>query len=235
MRTIIFVLIGLTSWIVSLVQDESYIAVIATMALSLINSLLIAQLFYKGGETNIPSIFVTSTYWFAISVVPVLHTYWQAQLVILIVLSVLLTLLQIGYQQEATEEVFLATLICCFLAPLKPVLITSIFLLWGYLIAKGHMTWRVWAASLIAIALRVMIMIILHYFGWMEWLWLENIPRLSGVQWAIFGGVFLCTSLAILLPLRKASIASGVINIITTLGLLIFGILIYLQLILISI
>ena len=33
-------------------------------------------------------------------------------------------------------------------------MITGILLLWGYLIIKGEMTWRMWAASLIAIAIR---------------------------------------------------------------------------------
>jgi hypothetical protein len=67
---------------------------------------------------------------------------------------------------------------------------TGVFMIWGYLIFKGLMTWRVWFASLIAIAVRVILMLSLHYLGWLEWLWLENIPHLAAWQWLIFGGVF---------------------------------------------
>ena len=209
-------------WVPSFTAHEYLIAKVVTLLLTIINALLITHCFYRGRETNLPSPFVGSTYWLAMSAIPALHTCWQAQLVIIGMLLAILTLLRTDYHHEATEEAFLSTLICCFFAPLQSTILTGIFLIWGYLIFKGLMTWRVWFASLIAIAVRVILMLSLHYLGWLEWLWLENIPHLSAWQWLI---VFLVTALLLLLPLRRPSTATGIIYLTLTLLLTATGIL----------
>ena len=209
-------------WVPSFTAQEHLIAKVVTLLLTIINALLITHCFYRGRETNLPSPFVGSTYWLAMSAIPALHTCWQAQLVIIGMLLAILTLLRTDYHHEATEEAFLSTLICCFFAPLQSTILTGIFLIWGYLIFKGLMTWRVWFASLIAIAVRVILMLSLHYLGWLEWLWLENIPHLSAWQWLI---VFLVTALLLLLPLRRPSTATGIIYLTLTLLLTATGIL----------
>ena len=140
-------------------------------------------------------------------------------------LLAILTLLRTDYHHESTEEAFLSTLICCFFAPLQSTIMTGILLIWGYLIFKGLMTWRVWFASLIAIAVRVILMAVLHFFGWLEWLWMENIPHLTAWQWLIFCGIFLLTALLLLLPLRKPSVASGTIYLTLTILLTTTGVL----------
>lgn len=203
-------------WIPSLLRvtesgSNGVVAVWVTLGLTLLNSLLTTHYFYKGKETNLPSPFVGSTYWFAMSAIPAMHTCWQAQLVLVGISLTILTLLKTDFHHEATEEAFLATLICCFFAPMQSIMITGVMMIWGYLLFKGIMTWRVWFASLIAIAVRIILMVGLHYLGWLKGLWLENIPHLTGIQWGICGVIFLFTATMILLPLRKPSVASGTI------------------------
>ena len=224
-RTILLIVLGIAMWVPSFTAQEHLIAKVVTLLLTIINALLITHCFYRGRETNLPLPFVGSTYWLAMSAIPALHTCWQAQLVIMGMLLAILTLLRTDYHHEATEEAFLSTLICCFFAPLQSTILTSIFLIWGYLIFKGLMTWRVWFASLIAIAIRVVLMLSLHYLGWLEWLWLENIPHLSAWQWLTFSGVFLLTALLLLLPLRRPSTATGIMYLTLTLLLTATGIL----------
>ena len=224
-RTILLIVLGIAMWVPSFTAQEHLIAKVVTLLLTIINALLITHCFYRGRETNLPSPFVGSTYWLAMSAIPALHTCWQAQLVIMGMLLAILTLLRTDYHHEATEEAFLSTLICCFFAPLQSTIMTGIFLIWGYLIFKGLMTWRVWFASLIAIAVRVILMTVLHYLGWLEWLWLENIPHLAAWQWLTFIGVFLVTALLLLLPLRKPSTASGTIYLTLTVLLIATGVL----------
>ena len=79
MKAMLLVFIGLASWIISLTQ-QCDIAVIATLCLTAINSLLIALVFYKTGKTKFPSPFVASTYWLGMSALPLLHHCWQIQL-----------------------------------------------------------------------------------------------------------------------------------------------------------
>lgn len=187
------------------------------------NTLLTTQYFYRAGLTSLPSPFVATSTWFGLSVLPLLHTCWQAQLLLLGVLLVGLILLKMDYQHEATEEAFLSTLICCIVAIAPTIFFTGIMILWGYLIAKRQMTWRVWMASLIAIALRIFVAGGLRYMGWLEWLWMENLPRLAWQDWLISIGIIIVTFAAILLPMRKASVGSGVFYITYMVALLIAG------------
>lgn len=204
-------------------------AIAITLALTLINSLLLTRLFYKDGITNLPSPFVLTTYWFAMSCLPWQHDMWQAQLMVLGIGLTVLALLKTDFHHEATEESFLATLICCFLTPTLGTIILGIMLVWGYLIAQRQMTWRVWFASLIAIAIRVLVAGFLRYCGWLEWLRLENIPHLTGMQWAIFGGISLVAAMMMLLPLRKPSTASGTMYIVLVILLTVTDVLYHLE------
>ena len=225
LRTILLIVLGVAMWVPSFFEQEYLIPKVVTLLITITNALLITQCFYRGRETNLPSPFVGSTYWLAMSAIPALHTCWQTQFVIMGMLLAILTLLRTDYHHESTEEAFLSTLICCFFAPLPVTILTGILLIWGYLIFKGLMTWRVWFASLIAIAVRVILMAVLHFFGWLEWLWMENIPHLTARQWLIFCGIFLLTALLLLLPLRKPSVASGTIYLTLTILLTATGVL----------
>lgn len=209
-RTIILFVLGSAMWIPSLAGGKEVVTVAITLLLTLVNGLLGMQLAYRGKITNLPSGFVASTWWVMMSAIPALHTCWQAQFVVMGILLANIVLQKMDFHHEATEETFLATLIYCIVAVVPSVFYTSIMMLWGYLIAKQQMTWRVWFASLIAIAIRVIVMFVLHYCGWLEVIWMENIPHLPWQQWVIYLGVFLLATTAILFPLRRPSVGSGI-------------------------
>ena len=177
--------LGSAMWIPSLLSSPSLVSVLITLGLTLANSLLVMQFFYRSKITSLPSGFVASTWWITLSTIPMLHTCWQAQLVIAGLMLALIVLQKMDFHHEPTEEVFLATLLCCIVAVVPSILYSGIMMLWGYLIAKQQMTWRVWFASLIAIAIRVIVMLVLHYMGWLEVIWMENIPRLTWLEWAV--------------------------------------------------
>ena len=210
-------------WIPSFIRQEIIILVTVTWVLTIMNTLLTTQYFYRAGLTSLPSPFVATSTWFGLSVLPLLHTCWQAQLLLLGVLLVGLILLKMDYQHEATEEAFLSTLICCIVAIAPTIFFTGIMILWGYLIAKRQMTWRVWMASLIAIALRFFVAFGLRYMGWLEWMWIENLPRLAWQEWLIGIGIVVTTFAAIILPMRKASVGTGLFYLIYLIALLAAG------------
>ena len=215
LRMIVLIILGIVMWVPSFFRQEHSASVIVTLVLTILNTLLTTKYFYKSGITNLPSPFVAATMWLGLSAIPALHTCWQTQFVIMGVLLACLVLLKIDYQNEATEEVFLATLICCVVAVIPSIFFTGIMMLWSYLIAKRQMTWRVWAASLIAIAIRIVGMAVLHYMGWLQVIWMENIPHLSGLLWLLFGVVYLLSFLSIYIPLKRPSVSSGVFYLIT--------------------
>lgn len=197
-------------WIPSILNSQSLVSVLITLGLTLTNSLLVMQFFYRSRITSLPSGFVASTWWITLSAIPMLHTCWQAQLVIAGLMLALIVLQKMDFHHEPTEEVFLATLLCCIVAVVPSIFYSGIMMLWGYLIAKQQMTWRVWFASLIAIAIRLVTMGMLHYKGWLSAIWMENIPQLTWLQWVIYLGVFLLTAIATMLPMRRPSVGSGI-------------------------
>lgn len=209
MRTISLVLIGLFIWIMSLSAGIHMVSKWVTLGLTIVNTFLLSQLLYKNGETNIPSSFVATTYWLVMSVTSSFHVAWQTQLVVFMFLVSGLIWSRIKYQDTPTEECFLISLICCFLAPALGLSLFGIISLWVCLLIKGYMTWRVWCASLIAIAQYAMIVSILHYMDWVQWLWWENIPQLNWQRWILFLGIFFGTLIVTLLPLRRPSVSSG--------------------------
>ena len=210
MKAIPLALIGLVSWGLSLTQ-QCNIAEIATLCLTAMNSLMLALVFYKTGKTKFPSPFVAFTYWLGMSALPLLHHCWQTQMLAFGVFAIIIIIHGVNYQKEAVEEAFLTTLICCFLSPIRWLMIAFIIILWVVYIIKGWMTWRIWAAAFIALALRILVMLALHYFNFAPFFWSENIPQLPWQSWAIFVGIFTITTISTLLPIRKPSIASGVV------------------------
>lgn len=222
-RTILVIVLGVAMWVTSLIIQENRLPICITLALTIVNSYLVTQYFYKGKITALPSMFVASTYWFSMSVLPLLHSCWQAQMIVLGIFASLLILSKMNYQHEATEESFLATLVFCIVAPQQVVLMTGVMLIWWEITAKGHMSLRVWLASMIAIAIRVVLMLVLHYMGWMEILWMENIPRMTMIEWIAFGGVLLSSLSVSFLSIKKPSIATGVTYIVFILLLITIG------------
>jgi hypothetical protein len=73
-------------------------------------------------------------------------------------------------------------------------------------------------AILLAIATYVLYSAIFRYFGWLDFLWLENLPKLPWQWWLIGGGTYLLSWLMIYLPIMKPSTASGILYIIGIIG-----------------
>lgn len=222
-KTTCLVSIGLLFWTLSLIPQTRLFVPVLTMILSAVNSFMLSAAFYKTGKTKFPSPFVGLTYWVGISAIPTLHTCWQVQMLAFCILTIVILLSGIKHQSEAIEESFLSTLLLCFFSPMRVIMITGILLLWGYLIIKGEMTWRMWAASLIAVAIRVLIMVAFYHYQILEWYWIENIPPLSLKDWGIFVGLFIGIVITTLLPIHKSTITNGSIYSIFLLALMITG------------
>lgn len=208
-------------WIPSLVGAENVWLVAVCMALVLTNMILFITLFCRMDVTNLPSPFVASTYWFAMAAVPMLHICWQGHLTCLGILVAILILLHIDYQHEATEEAFLATLVWCVLSLVVTHTIAGVLLIWVYLMLKRKICVRTWLASLIAIGIYALFAFALHYLGWLEMLWKDHLPTISWLEWLIVGGVYLCAFLITYFPLRKESVASGVLYVGSITGLIV--------------
>lgn len=221
LRTILLFVLGLAMWIPSLVGAENVWLVAVCMALVLTNMILFITLFCRMDVTNLPSPFVASTYWFAMAAVPMLHTCWQGHLTCFGILVAILILLHIDYQHEATEEAFLATLLWCTLSLEIAHTIAGVALIWGYLLIKRKISLRTWLASLIAIGIYVLFALTMHYFGWLEVVWKEQLPTIYWWEWLIVGGVYLCAFLITYLPLRKESVGSGVLYVGSITGLIV--------------
>ena len=223
-RTLLLVLIGLCLWIVSLWKGVSLAHMGAGIVLALINSLLAIQTVYRVGWTNLPSGFVLSSVWMVLSALSVWQLCWQVHVTAMMLFIAVLVFSKMNVQQEPTEQAYALTLMCLIVSPQLSVMITCILYVLGYLLARSHFTWRVLVAILLAVATYVLYAAIFRYLGWLEFLWMENLPHLSWQWWWLGGGVYLLTWLMLYLPITKPSTLSGAIYIIGILGAIAAGI-----------
>lgn len=218
------VLIGLCLWIVSLWKGVSFAYMGVGIVLALINSLLATQTAYRVGWTNLPSGFVVSTVWVVLSALSVWQLCWQVHVTAMMLYIAVLVFSKMNVQQEPTEQAYALTLMCLIVSPQLSVMITCILYVLGYLLSRSHFTWRVLVAILLAVATYVLYAAIFRYLGWLEFLWLENLPHLSWQWWWLGGGVYLLTWLMLYLPITKPSTLSGAIYILGILGAIAAGI-----------
>ena len=194
------------------------------IVLALINSLLAIQTVYRVGWTNLPSGFVLSSVWMVLSALSVWQLCWQVHVTAMMLYIAVLVFSKMNVQQEPTEQAYALTLMCLIVSPQLSVMITCILYVLGYLLSRSHFTWRVLVAILLAVATYVLYAAIFRYLGWLEFLWMENLPHLSWQWWWLGGGVYLLTWLMLYLPITKPSTLSGAIYIIGILGAIAAGI-----------
>ena len=218
------VLIGLCLWIVSLWKGVSLAHMGVGIVLALINSLLATQTAYRVGWTNLPSGFVLSSVWMVLSALSVWQLCWQVHVVAMMFFIAILVFSKMNAQKEPTEQAYVLTLMCLVVSPQLSVMVTCILYVLGYLLVRSHFTWRVLVAIVLAIATYVLYAAIFRYLGWLEFLWLENLPHLSWQWWLLGGGVYLLIWLMLYLPITKPSTLSGAIYIIGILGAIAAGI-----------
>lgn len=223
-RTLVLVLIGLCLWIVSLWKGMSLAHMGVGIVLALINSLLAIQTVYRVGWTNLPSGFVLSSVWMVLSALSVWQLCWQVHVTAMMFFIAILVFSKMNLQQEATEQAYALTLMCLIVSPHWIVMIACILYVLGYLLVRSHFTWRVLVAIVLAVATYVLYAAIFRYLGWLEFLWLENLPHLSWQWWLLGGGVYLLIWLMLYLPITKPSTLSGSIYIIGILGAIAAGI-----------
>ena len=225
MRTITLVLIGLCLWIISLWRGVSFGHMGVGVVLVLVNSLLATQTVYRVGWTNLPSGFVVSTIWVILSAFSVWHLCWQIHVVAMMFFIAILVFSKMNIQQEATEQAYILTLMCLVVSPHLSVMVTCILYVLGYLLVRSHFTWRVLVAILLAIATYVLYSAIFRYLGWLDFLWMENLPKLPWQWWLLGGGVYMLSWLMLHLPITKPSITSGILYIIGIIGTITGGVL----------
>ena len=224
-RTLVLVLIGLCLWIVSLWKGVSLAHMGVGIVLALINSLLATHTAYRVGWTNLHSGFVVSTVWVVLSALSVWQLCWQVHVTAMMLYIAVLVFSKMNVQQEPTEQAYALTLMCLIVSPHWIVMIACILYVLGYLLVRSHFTWRVLVAIVLAVATYVLYAAIFRYLGWLEFLWLENLPHLSWQWWLLGGGAYLLIWLMLYLPITKPSTLSGTIYIIGILGSVIAGIL----------
>ena len=194
------------------------------IVLALINSLLAIQTVYRVGWTNLPSGFVLSSVWMVLSALSVWQLCWQVHVTAMMFFIAILVFSKMNLQQEATEQAYALTLMCLIISPHWIVMIACILYVLGYLLVRSHFTWRVLVAIVLAVATYVLYAAIFRYLGWLEFLWLENLPHLSWQWWLLGGGAYLLIWLMLYLPITKPSTLSGTIYIIGILGAIAAGI-----------
>jgi hypothetical protein len=210
-RTIVLVLAGLAMWITMFCVKFEGISTIVGLFMVAVNSLLLMEYCYKMGWTNLPSSFVAATTWVLLSAFSTWQLGWQVHIVATEFLICLLVLSNINVQHQATEQAYALSLMCCVLSPNYIIIGIGVAYVLTMILIRSRITWKVPVAALIGIATYVLYAAILRYFGWLETLWMENLPSIDWKWWLIGLGVYVLLWAVLYLPLKKPSLTSGII------------------------
>jgi hypothetical protein len=211
MRTIILVLLGLVIWILSLLKGNDLLSVFVGTILVSVNSLLAMHCCYKMGWSNLPSGLVAATMWVTLSSISVYNICWQVHLFVMALLLGCILVIKTHNQEEAKEQAFLITLICCMFSPKIIIAGVAIVVLLVALMLRSHMTWRVLMSSVVAIFVYLLYAYVIRQLGWLEVLWKENWPILPTYWWIIVACIYTLNGLTLYLIFNRSSVANGVI------------------------
>lgn len=214
MSTILLTILGALMWIPTFFTSAPVLPVVGTLILLVVNAFIMMRIYYQANVTNLPSLFVPSSYWVLCSALPGLHTCWQGQVAVLGAQLTYLILLRIDYQHQPLEQAFLSTLILCCTSLAVPEIVVVIPVIWLYMLYRHVITWRVLAASLIGMATFALYYAIAVFFGWLdlagtEWFSLSHLPMWLAVLQMILAAI------VIYLPIRFANVPAGVIYVVS--------------------
>ena len=174
--------------------------------------------------TNLPSFFVATTYWLVVSSMPMLHAYWQGQVLVASIWIALLILGGVGrHHQDAVEESFLSTLIISVVSMLIWQTAVGIVVIWLYLLGRRALSWRSWLASIIAVLVVVLYWGICFYFGWIQFPWNAGVVDNGWYAWTEIA-VMLLVSVITYFPIRAKTIATGVLYLTSVVAVTVSGI-----------
>ena len=223
-RTVLSIVLGMGFWIYSFIQTDALLPTIITCGLTICNAILLALVFSRLDITNLPSFFVATTYWLVVSSMPMLHTYWQGQVLVASIWIALLILGGVGrHHQDAVEESFLSTLIISVVSMLIWQTAVGIVVIWLYLLGRRALSWRSWLASIIAVLVVVLYGGICFYFGWIQFPWNAGVVDNGWYAWTEIA-VMLLVSVITYFPLRAKTIATGVLYLTSVVAVTVSGI-----------
>lgn len=211
LRTILFIVLGLAIWVYAAVCGGMSWAFTLTAFLLIANAVQMAYLFSQLGVTNLISAFVAVSSFFLSSCLIADYSAWQGQVCVFGLQFILLVLHSGNLHEQMQEQAFLASLVVALLCFINPLCALLLLVVWGVLLIRHTMTLRVFLASLIAISLVVLYAAIFHRLSWLDASWLSVLARWNNYHplWAI--AIYAATAFILWLPLKRPSIATGII------------------------
>ncbi len=142
--------------------------VLTTLFLTLVNAVVIVFLMYQRGITHKLSGLPIVLYLLAIGVIPMLHTQWLLQIVILLLQIVLLLVMNSYRNEHAVQASFLSSIFLCLTALLVPDMLILIPILWLMFMMQRAFNLRVLLASLIGCGVVALYVVLFRGIGWIE-------------------------------------------------------------------
>lgn len=156
---------------------------IPTLVLMLLNSVILMSLMVQTGVTRDRDGLPIFMYVLLATAFPILHTMWQGQFSVLILLLVLRILHQAFRQKDATEDSLTITLLLLFGSLWIPDMVWLIPLVWLAYLFLHALNVRVLLASLIGVAVFGIYLSLTIYMGWMD----NPYTSLFSYEWIGYG------------------------------------------------
>ncbi len=163
-------------WVSDCLSDSvAWGQIAGTLIGVLLNALVLTLLIYQRGITRQVSGLPFVLYLLVISTIPLLHTQWMLQIVILAFQLILLLVMGSYRQDHAVEPAFLSAILLCTAALFLPDLIFLLPIVWLMFAVQRAISLRVWLASLIGAVVVLIYVLLMDKLGWGDFVDISDI------------------------------------------------------------
>lgn len=153
--------------------------------MALVNAFMIARLAHRSGLTRMPSTVPAFIYLITVGANMSLHTLWEGQLVLMILLLVLLLMQRTYDQEDVCEEPFLATILLVLVSFFWTDMLLFIVIWILMLAVEENLSVRAIGAMIVALALAVIYYLVAQRQGWLLPDWTNFTQRqLMTLDWS---------------------------------------------------
>lgn len=165
LSAVVLTVLALLMWIPDFSHaDNNYGVIVATLGLTILNGLGLTLLFYESGVTRFLQALPFILYLVVFSSFHGFHTYWQAQLAILLLQPTILFLQHSHLNAKSQETAFISSIFLLVASLFLPAVVWFIPLYWVGLIYQQAFSIRTFLASVLAIAVFAIYYAIAYYF-----------------------------------------------------------------------
>lgn len=178
---ILLLMASISMFIPTLISVNEWWIPLLTLVLAVVNAFFLARLAHRSGLSRMPSAVPAFIYLLTVGANLSLHTFWQGQLIVMALFVILQLMQRTFYQEEATEESFLAIILIVLVSLLWSDMLVFLVVWVLLLVIEKKIGLHSIGAMLVALAMVAVYYALARQMDWFTPDWSELTSR----QWML--------------------------------------------------